>query len=51
MVNKMVVNIFYYYVLLQWDYRILGNFQSKIFSLFLWISLKPRKFNYMNIFQ
>ena len=32
-------------------YRILGNFRGKIISLFSWISLQPRKFNYMNIFQ
>ena len=32
-------------------YRILGNFRGKIISLFSRIFLKPRKFNYTNIFS
>ena len=30
------------------EYRVLGNFRGRIFLLFSWISLKPRKFNYTN---
>ena len=32
--------------LVEYIYRILGNFQGKIFSLFSRICLQPRNFNY-----